>query len=92
MTTEKTTQDIYQQITDRVVAAIEAGAPTFEMPWHRGAQHPRPSNVATGEVLSRGEYPGPLDRPIHTRLGVAACNRNTLDLQSKVFSTCNQQD
>lgn len=49
MTTEKTTQDIYQQITDRVVAAIEAGAPTFEMPWHRGAQHARPSNVATGK-------------------------------------------
>ena len=49
MTTEKTTQDVYQQITDRVVAAIEAGAPTFEMPWHRGAEHPRPRNVVTGK-------------------------------------------
>ena len=29
---------------------------------------------------------------IDLRIGVAACNRNTLDLQSKVFSTCNQQD
>jgi antirestriction protein ArdC len=27
--------DIHQTITDQIVAAIEAGAPTFTMPWHR---------------------------------------------------------
>lgn len=49
MTTYKTNQDVYQQITNRVIAAIEAGAPRFEMPWHRGAQKSRPLNVLSGK-------------------------------------------
>ena len=41
--------DVYSQVTDRIVAAIEAGQGTFQMPWHRSsfASH-RPQNVATG--------------------------------------------
>lgn len=44
---ETKTSDVYQQITDRVIAAIEAGAPKFEMPWHSEAAHTRPANVLT---------------------------------------------
>jgi len=47
MTTYKTNQDVYQQITNRIIAAIEAGAPKFEMPWHKGANQSRPINVLT---------------------------------------------
>ena len=41
--------DVYSQVTDRIVAAIEAGQGTFQMPWHRSsfASHRR-QNVATG--------------------------------------------
>jgi len=49
MTTYQPNQDVYQQITNRVIAAIEAGAPRFEMPWHRGAQKSRPLNVLSGK-------------------------------------------
>ena len=49
MTTYKSNPNVYQQITDRVIAAIEAGAPKFEMPWHRGSSHSRPVNVFTGK-------------------------------------------
>ena len=49
--TQKSNQraDVYSQVTDRIVAAIEAGQGTFQMPWHRSsfAAH-RPQNVATG--------------------------------------------
>lgn len=48
MTTYKNNQDVYQQITNHVIAAIEAGAPRFEMPWHQGANQSRPVNVDTG--------------------------------------------
>ena len=44
--------DIYQCITDRIAAAIEAGAGTWQMPWHPGADGatPRlPVNAATGK-------------------------------------------
>ena len=44
--TTQTNQNVYQKITNQIVAAIEAGAPTFEMPWHTRA--PRPVNVASG--------------------------------------------
>jgi antirestriction protein ArdC len=40
-------RDLYQTITDRLVAAIEAGAPTFEMPWHSKAASTLPENVLT---------------------------------------------
>ncbi len=44
--------DIYQRITDRIAAAIEAGAGKWQMPWHPGADGaaPRlPVNAATGK-------------------------------------------
>ena len=47
MTTYPSNQNVYQKITDHVIAAIEAGAPKFEMPWHKG--NPRPVNVASGK-------------------------------------------
>lgn len=40
--------DVHQAITDKIVAAIEAGAGTFEMPWHRpGVAFTIPKNAAT---------------------------------------------
>lgn len=42
--------DVHQTITDQIVAAIEAGAPTFTMPWHRNhGSLTRPVNVLTGK-------------------------------------------
>ena len=44
--------DLYQRITDRIAAAIEAGAGTWQMPWHPSADGtaPRlPVNAATGK-------------------------------------------
>jgi len=49
MTHTQPTRDIYHQITDRVVTAIEAGAPTFEMPWHHPVARLRPVNIASGK-------------------------------------------
>jgi antirestriction protein ArdC len=45
MTNIETKYDLYQTVTDRIVAAIEAGAPTFEMPWNRHAATTLPVNV-----------------------------------------------
>ena len=46
--------DIYQRITNQIIAAIEAGTATFEMPWHHsGGSVSRPSNV-----LSEKQYRG----------------------------------
>ena len=45
MTTQHANQNVYQKITDQIVAAIAAGAPRFEMPWH--TRNPRPVNVAS---------------------------------------------
>ncbi|MCW1841766.1 ArdC family protein [Prosthecomicrobium hirschii] len=42
--------DIHQTITDRIVAAIEAGAGPWKMPWHRGAGGRRPVNAASGKA------------------------------------------
>lgn len=47
MTTYPSNPTVYQKITDQVIAALEAGALTFEMPWHRG--NPRPVNIASGK-------------------------------------------
>ena len=44
--------DIYQRITDRIAAAIEAGAGKWRMPWHPGADGAAPVlpvNAATGK-------------------------------------------
>jgi antirestriction protein ArdC len=44
-------QDVYQQITDQIVAAIEAGAGPVEMPWHRsGVTTTRPVNAFTAQA------------------------------------------
>jgi len=51
-TAEENRADIYQRITDRIAAAIEAGAGKWQMPWHPGADGaaPRlPVNAATGK-------------------------------------------
>lgn len=40
---------LYRTITDRIVAAIEAGAPTYRMPWHSvGVPIALPANARTG--------------------------------------------
>lgn len=40
---------IYERITNQIVAAIEAGAATFRMPWHHdGSVTTRPTNIASG--------------------------------------------
>ena len=33
--TDTPRRDVHQQITDQIIAAIEAGAGPAEMPWHR---------------------------------------------------------
>ncbi len=44
-------RDLYQQITDQIVAAIEAGAGSAEMPWHRsGVATTRPTNAFSGQA------------------------------------------
>lgn len=47
--TTKNAFDIHAHITDHIIAAIEAGAGDWQMPWRspKGALH-RPTNVATG--------------------------------------------
>ncbi len=45
--------DIYTQITNEIISAIEAGAADFEMPWHRQAQVGLPRNPET-KKLYRG--------------------------------------
>lgn len=44
--------DIYQTITDRIVAAIEAGAGDWKMPWHAqdGGAAVMPTNAASGRA------------------------------------------
>ncbi len=49
---EENRADIYERITDRIAAAIEAGAGTWQMPWHLGADGaaPRlPANAVTSK-------------------------------------------
>lgn len=42
--------DLYAAITEQIVAAIEKGAGTFEMPWHRSrGTSARPWNVVSGK-------------------------------------------
>jgi len=54
MNTSERRRDIHREITDRIVAAMERGAETFDMPWHRGGTtQGRPANA-----LSRRPYRG----------------------------------
>ncbi|PWB89114.1 hypothetical protein C5688_17600 [Methylocystis sp. MitZ-2018] len=41
--------DIHQEITSRVVSAIEDGAGEFRLPWNRGGASGRPRNIASGK-------------------------------------------
>jgi antirestriction protein ArdC len=42
--------DVYTRITAEIIAAIEAGAGEFKMPWHHaGTSIARPTNVASGK-------------------------------------------
>ncbi len=40
--------DVYREITDHIIAAIEKGAGGFEMPWHREVGSTLPTNALTG--------------------------------------------
>ena len=40
--------DVYQSVTDRIVAALEAGAPPWVCPWSRGAGQGQPANLGSG--------------------------------------------
>ncbi|WP_027168846.1 zincin-like metallopeptidase domain-containing protein [Mesorhizobium sp. WSM3224] len=45
---KKTRNDIYERVTSQIVAAIEAGAPDYRMPWHHdGSAVTTPVNVAS---------------------------------------------
>jgi len=46
----KTRFDVHQEITNRIVAAIEAGAGEFKLPWHRAASTSSPINATTGRA------------------------------------------
>lgn len=46
------TRDVYQTITDQIIAAIEAGAGSFTMPWHRNASHAMPINALSGNAYN----------------------------------------
>lgn len=47
--TAKQPYDLHQQITDRILQAIEAGAGEFRMPWHSSTGHRLPRNVASNK-------------------------------------------
>ena len=46
----KTRFDVHQEITNRIVAAIEAGAGEFKLPWHRAASTRSSINATTGRA------------------------------------------
>jgi antirestriction protein ArdC len=44
-------QDVYQRITDQIVAAMEAGSGPLQLPWHRtGVAATRPANAFTAQA------------------------------------------
>lgn len=43
--------DVHQAVTDQIIAAIEAGVETWQMPWHRSGEGlNRPTNIDTGNA------------------------------------------
>lgn len=52
MTKARTSRlDVHLAVTEQIIAAIEAGAGEWQMPWHRsGGSLARPVNVATGKA------------------------------------------
>jgi antirestriction protein ArdC len=48
-TTSTSRFDVYEAITNQIIAAIEAGAGNVQLPWHRsGSSITRPVNIASG--------------------------------------------
>jgi antirestriction protein ArdC len=45
-------KDIYRTITEQIVKSIEAGAGTFQMPWHRDLGNTMPTNALTGATYN----------------------------------------
>ncbi len=45
-------RDVYQTITDQIIASIEAGAGEFTMPWHRDIGNAMPTNSLTGNTYN----------------------------------------
>jgi len=51
MTDKQKKADVYTQVTNTIIAAIEKGAGTFQMPWHQtGSTHMCPVNIDTGNA------------------------------------------
>lgn len=51
MTSTSSRFDVYEAITNQIVAAIEAGAGQVQLPWHRkGSAIYRPVNIASGKA------------------------------------------
>ena len=44
--------DLYQTITDRIVAALDAGPGPWHRPWQGGAATDRPRNIASGKAYN----------------------------------------
>lgn len=51
---DKPRKDIHKEVTDKIVAAIEAGAGEFQMPWHR----PGISSILPRNALTDKKYNG----------------------------------
>jgi antirestriction protein ArdC len=51
MTTKSKKPDVYTQVTNNIIAAIEAGAGNWQMPWHRSGEGlNRPTNIDTSNA------------------------------------------
>ena len=48
-TEPKTKTDVYTRITNQIIAAIEAGADAWQMPWHKDDASARPINALSGK-------------------------------------------
>lgn len=42
--------DLYASVTDRIIAALEAGAAPWQCPWRHDGVDPRPTNATTGRA------------------------------------------
>jgi antirestriction protein ArdC len=45
-----TRPDIYQSVTDQIIAALEAGTPPWTCPWNRGHGSMLPANLSSGRL------------------------------------------
>ena len=62
------TSDIYERITNEIVAAIEAGAGTYRMPWHvTAADRFRPANVTSERFVALSISSTPMNTMIALR-------------------------